>query len=163
MGPDPNQETFVQHSQIIIDSTQEIFSTMIMLEVTPGEAFNRGDQMLTNSISGLVGLAGSIKGMVAVHLPNPAAKAVTKAFLGIEVEKIDDDVRDAIGELANMLAGSIKSALDPKGSDIKLSMPSAVYGEEYSVDCLAKAKRFTVPFGLGEDTFLVELQLRQDD
>jgi len=153
----------VEYSQTIIESTQEIFSSMIMLDVTPGEPFIRSHNMLKNSISGLIGLAGTTKGMLAIHLPNAAALAVTTAFLGMEVEEIDEDVRDAVGELANMLAGSVKSALDPKGSDIKLSMPSAVYGEEYSVDCLAHAQSITVPFQLEELTFLVELQIRTEN
>ena len=153
----------MEYSQIIIEATQEIFSSMIMLDVTPGEPFQRGKEMLKNSISGLIGLAGTTKGMLAIHLPNQTAIAITTAFLGMGVEEIDDDVRDAVGELANMLAGNVKTALDPKGSDIKLSMPSAVYGEEYSVDCLANAQSITVPFALEGDTFFVELQVREEN
>lgn len=152
----------MEHAQHIIDSTQEIFSSMILLDVTPGEPFIRNKDKLTNSISGIIGLAGSTRGMLAVHMANAAALAVTSAFLGTVVEEIDDDVRDAIGELANMLAGSIKSILDPNGSDIKLSMPSAIYGEDYSVDCLAGAQAVTVPFTCDGLVFLVELQLRND-
>lgn len=152
----------MENAQIIIDSTQEIFSSMIMLDVTPGAPFKSRSEMLKNSISGLIGMAGSMKGLLAIHLPNPVALAVTTAFLGMEVEEIDEDVRDAIGELANMLAGSVKSYLDPKGSEIKLSMPSAVYGEEYSIDCLADAQSVTVPFTLEDKTFHVELQIRAE-
>lgn len=152
----------MEHAHHIIASTQEIFSSMIMLDVTPGEPFIRNNDKLINSISGIVGLAGNTRGMLAIHMANPAALAVTTAFLGMAVEEIDDDVRDAIGELANMLAGSIKSILDPAGSDIKLSMPSAIYGEGYSVDCLAGAQAVTVPFTFDGLGFLVELQLRND-
>ncbi len=152
----------MEHAQHIIDSTREIFSSMIMLEVSPGEPFKRSDKHLQNSISGIIGLAGATKGMLAIHLPNQAALAVTTAFLGMDVEEINEDVRDAIGELANMLGGSIKAILDPSGSDIKLSMPSAVYGEEYAIDCLAGAEMVTVPFSFDGQTFMVELQLRQD-
>lgn len=149
-------------TQHIIDATQEIFSSMIMLEVAPGEPYQRKNDALTDSISGLVGLAGTTKGLLAIHLSRPAALAVTSAFLGMDVEEIDEDVRDAIGELANMLAGNLKTAIDPKGSDVKLSMPSAVHGEEYSVDCLAGAESITVPFTFSADCFMVELQLRQE-
>jgi chemotaxis protein CheX len=135
---------------------------MIMLEVTPGEPFSREQGMINNSISGIIGLAGSLKGLLAIHLPKQTALAVTTAFLGMEVEEIDDDVRDAIGELANMLAGSLKSALDPSGSAIKLTMPSAVHGEEYSINCLAGAETVAVPFTFNGDQFMVELQHRQD-
>jgi len=152
----------VEHAQHIIDATQDIFSSMIMLEVAAAEAFVRNNHKLINSISGIIGLAGTTKGMLAIHMDNAAALAVTAAFLGMDVEEIDDDVRDAIGELANMLAGSIKSILDPAGSDIKLSMPSAIYGEDYSVDCLAGAQAVCVPFTFDGLGFLVELQLRND-
>lgn len=152
----------MEHAQHIIDSTQEIFSSMIMLDVTPGEPFQRNDDLLKNSISGIIGLAGSTKGLLAIHLPNPAALAITEAFLGMAVEEIDEDVRDAIGELANMLGGSLKSVLDPGGGGVQLSMPSAVHGEEYSVDCLANAQTISVPFSFNGHEFTVELQLRID-
>ncbi len=148
------------HAQHLIDSTQEIFSSMIFLEVAPGEPFKRTNAPLTNSISGMIGLAGTIKGSLSIHLPNSAALAVTTAFLGMDVEEIDEDVKDAIGELANMLGGSLKAVLDPTGSGIKLSMPSTVYGEEYSIDCLAEAETVAVPFSFDGQTFIVELQLR---
>lgn len=152
----------MEHAQDIIDTTREIFSSMVMLDVTPGEPLIRKDEKLQNSISGMIGLAGSTKGMLAIHMPNATALAVTTAFLGMDVTEIDEDVRDAIGELANMLAGGIKAILDPSGSDIKISMPSAVYGEEYSIDCLANALSAAVPFTFDDLTFLVELQLRKD-
>lgn len=152
----------MEHAQHIIESTQEIFSSMIMLDVTSGEPFKRNNELLENSISGIIGLAGATKGLLAIHMPNDTAFAVTTAFLGMDVEKIDEDVRDAIGELANMLGGSLKAVLDPNGSEIQLSMPSAVHGEEYSVDCLANAATVSVPFNFNEHKFTVELQLRQE-
>lgn len=153
----------MEYAQHIIESTQEIFSSMIMLEATPGQPFKRDKSVLTDSISGILGMTGSIKGMLAIHLPNETALAVTTAFLGMDVVEIDEDVRDAVGELANMLGGSIKNILDPAGSDIKLSMPTAIYGQEYSIDCIAEAEGATVPFALQGKTFLVELQIRRED
>ena len=149
----------MEHAQHIIESTQEIFSSMIMLDVTPGDPYHRKNEMLNDSISGIIGLAGNTKGMLAIHLPTQVALSVTTAFLGMEVEEVDDDVRDAIGELANMLGGNLKAHLDPKGSEIQLSMPSTVSGEEYTIDCIADAEEVTVPFTLEGKQFLVELQL----
>lgn len=150
-------------AQNLIESTQEIFSSMIMLDVTAGAPFKRDSEMLRDSISGIIGLAGSSKGLLAIHLPKQTALAVTSAFLGMDVDEIDEDVRDAIGELANMLGGSVKSALDPSGSDIKLSMPSSIYGEEYSIDCVANADVIAVPFEFAGNRFVVELQIASDN
>ena len=152
----------MNHAQNIIESTQEIFSSMIMLDVTPGEPYKNKDSVQTDSISGIIGLAGNIKGLLAIHLPTKAALTITTAFLGMDVEEIDEDVRDAIGELANMLGGSLKASLDPKGSEIKLSMPTSVTGNEYSIDTIADAEEITVPFDLDGITFTVELQIAPD-
>ena len=152
----------MEHAQHIIESTREIFSSMIMLDVSPGEPYKRQNEPLKSSISGIIGFAGAVKGLLAIHLPKQAAMAVTGAFLGMDVEEIDEDVRDAIGELANMLAGNMKTVLDPNGSEVQLSMPSAIHGDEYSVDCLAEAETVTVPFSFNGSSFLVELQIGKD-
>ncbi len=151
----------MKYAQGIADSTREIFSSMVMLDVAAGEPFERSDTTLTDSVSGIIGLAGAVKGMLAIHLPRAAALAVTTAFLGMEVEEIDEDVCDAIGELANMLGGSMKAILDPSGSEIQLSIPSAIHGEEYAVDCLADSEAVTVPFSFDGHTFVVDMQLSQ--
>lgn len=149
----------MNHADEIAAATREIFSSMIMLEVTAKEATRRTEPEFIHSISGMIGLAGSTKGNLAIHLTEPAAVAVTTAFLGMDVSGIDEDVCDAIGELANMLAGAIKTALDPSGSEIKLSMPSTVYGEKYSLDCFDGAISVLVPFVFEDKEFSVELQL----
>jgi chemotaxis protein CheX len=45
-------------------------------------------------------------------------------------QEVNDDVRDTMGELANMLGGNLKSVL-PRG--VVLSMPSVVEGSDYSL------------------------------
>lgn len=152
----------MKYAEQIADATCEIFSSMIMLDVTPKEARQRTEPEFSNSISGMVGLAGTTKGNLSIHMPETVALAVTSAFLGMEVETIDEDVCDAIGELANMLAGAVKTALDPSGSDIKLSMPSSVYGESYKLDCQKCKINVLVPFDLEGTEFGVELQLLDD-
>ncbi len=153
----------MKYAQDIAAATQEIFSSMVMLDVTPEEPFKRVDSTLSKSISGIIGLAGTIKGMLAIHLPHEAALAVTTAFLGMDVEEIDEDVCDAVGELANMLGGNMKAIFDPNGGDVQLSMPSTVHGEEYAVDCLADAELVTVPFSFNGQTFMVELQISESN
>lgn len=149
----------MNHAEEIASATCEIFSSMIMLEVTAKEATKRTNPKFENSITGMVGLAGTSKGNLLIHFPEAVATAVTTAFLGMDVESIDEDVCDAVGELANMLAGAVKTVLDPNGSDIKLSMPSTVYGESYSLDSPNCGINVLVPFDLNGAEFSVELQL----
>ncbi|MCF6178730.1 MAG: chemotaxis protein CheX, partial [Geopsychrobacter sp.] len=79
----------MKHAEQIVAATCEIFSSMIMLEVTPEEPTTRTDTAFENSITGMVGLAGSVRGNLSIHLPAKVATDVTAAFLGMEVESIN--------------------------------------------------------------------------
>ena len=74
----------------------------------------------------MVGLGGSCSGLVGLHIPDDFAREATAAMLGMEVDEIegDCDVHDAIGEIANMLAGEMKMLLSKTGQNISLSTPT---------------------------------------
>ncbi len=145
--------------QITIDATQEVFETMIMLEATPQPALPVLVSYFTDSVSGIVGFGGQCSGMVAIHAGEDVAMAITQRFLGLAVDCVGEDVTDAFGELANMLAGSIKMVLDEGGSNIILSVPSYVFGADYHVECIADAEWVMIPFESDDGEFMVELQI----
>lgn len=142
-----------------IEATQEVFETMIMLETTPLPPLPVQVSNFIDSVSGIVGLGGSSTGMVAIHAPTEVAMAITERFLGLEVEDCNDDVTDAFGELANMLAGNIKMELDESGGNISLSVPSYVFGADYHVDCITESDWVVIPFESDDGEFMVEIQI----
>jgi len=146
--------------QTLIDATQEIFSSMVMLGTTPGSPFERGEVPLVDSVSGMISFVGTYQGVLAIHLPSHSAMEVAGSFLDMEIDEIGADVCDATAEIANMLAGNLKSVLDPGGSEIQLSMPTTSFGEEYSVERLSGATNITIPFYLDDGEFIVELQIK---
>jgi len=151
----------VDFAKSVEDATCEIFETMLMTQVSAGEPLESRPEVFTNGISGLVGMAGGYRGMLAIHCSDQVAMAITGNFLGIDVESVDDDVNDAIGEMANMLAGCVKTTLAEGGKDVKLSIPSAIGGSEYSLDCQSDANLVIMPFKMPDGEFLVELQLQE--
>jgi chemotaxis protein CheX len=150
----------VDLAKCISDATQEIFQSMLMSEARPSAPLVSRSNIFTDSVSGLVGLAGNYRGMLAIHVPNDVAMSITSKFLFMDVEEINDDVKDAIGELANMLAGSVKSMLTETGTGLKLAIPSAIAGTKYEVECLADGEGVIVPFNIDEGEFLVECYLQ---
>lgn len=143
----------------IAESTIEIFTTMVMMEVNIAEDIDENYGKLADSITGVIGLTGNYKGVLAVHLPHQVAFAITGNFLGIEVNEVNEDVEDAIGEIANMIGGNVKSMLSEKGRDIDLSLPSTVSGKEYGFHSIKGAEKTVIPFRAADGVFYVELQL----
>lgn len=145
----------------IIESVVEIFSSMVMMEVACSGDVEPKELSFTESISGVVGLAGTHKGCLAIHLPNDVAMAITSSFLGMDVDEIGEDVEDAVGELANMLGGNAKSILSEKGRDIELSLPTTISGREYDFQPTKEAERIILNFTCDAGKFNVDLQLEK--
>ena len=145
----------------LIESTIEIFTGMVMMEITvAGEPMSKLGP-LQQSITGMVGLAGTHKGVLAVHFPNQVAMEVTGSFLGMEVDEINADVQDAIGEIANMLGGNLKTILSDRGKDIQLSLPSTISGDQYSFSSQVDVDQVILPFQAPGGVFYVEVELER--
>jgi chemotaxis protein CheX len=145
----------------IIEAAKEIFSTMIMMEIDAGSSAAVRPHPLADSISGVIGLAGTRRGVLAIHLPYSVAFAITGNFLGMEIAEMNTDVEDAIGELANMMGGSLKAFLSEKGRDINLSMPSTISGRKYAFEPTSDAEILFIPFSSEAGDFMIELQLEK--
>ncbi len=143
----------------IVESTIEIFTTMVMMDISVVEEDVEKSGKLNDSITGLIGLAGTHKGVMAIHIPNKVAFAITSNFLGMDVNEVNEDVEDAVGELANMLGGNVKTILSEKGRDIELSLPSTISGSQYDFQPTKDSEKILISFLTEAGEFLVELLL----
>lgn len=145
----------------LIDDTRSVFSTMLgldlmhlPLEVDPMEHFK-------DSVSAMVGLAGTYNGLISIHQPTSLAIKLTEAMLDMEVNEVDQDVFDALGEIANMVAGNIKQHLSRGGLDVRLSTPSVASGSDYVI-CAKQANSMNLLFDLDEEWLLVSVVLEKE-
>lgn len=144
----------------IVEVTREIFDTMIMLDIIPGQPLTKHISKFNCSLSAMVGFAGLKRGNLTLHTPEKVAIGLTQSFLGTEIEKINEEVEDAMGELANMIAGSLKPFISAKDKSVELSLPSVVYGKEYTMTVISKADWIIVPFSVSYGDFLVGLEFK---
>jgi chemotaxis protein CheX len=150
-------------AKYIIDSTQAVFSTMVMMDATGDYPLKEPINRFHCSITGMVGFAGTFSGVISVHCPVELAKKITSAMLGMECDEVNDDLNDAIGEIANMLGGGVKQVLSKGGLDVKLSTPTVISGEDYTVTSLSDLDCVVIPFKIEDDKFLVGLTLKKED
>lgn len=144
-------------AQEIIAATQEVFSAMLMIDVTGEDVSDSGRSIIESNMTSMIGLGGGVRGILAVHCPAEVAKAITGAFLGMEIEELDEDVKDAIGEIANMVAGNLKIAYANVGVNVELAIPTSVIGRSFRLSGIGGAIRHYVAFQLESGTFWVEL------
>ena len=142
----------------IIRVAEDIFTTMLMMKIDGSAVDKNTTATIQSNITSILGLGGDVRGTLYVHFPEKTATAITPSFLGMEVDSIDEDVKDAVGEIANMMAGGIKIFLSSHDIQTELAIPSTVIGNSYRTSRAANIERVLVPFSCSAGPFWVELK-----
>jgi CheY-specific phosphatase CheX len=99
----------------------------------------------------LVGLVGRNSGSVTISMSERAMLFVAGRLLGEEQPTPSDATLDAIMEIGNQVAGSIKENLKDTSFDVQvISVPSLILGASYSVRFARGLSTLSVDFEIGE-------------
>jgi chemotaxis protein CheX len=99
-----------------------------------------------DGVMALVGIGGSWTGMGRISCSANFARRLAGALLMTTFEDVDDDVLDAMAEVANMIVGSIKTGLEEKLGSLALSTPSVIFGRNYRTRSAGVLEWMVMPF-----------------
>lgn len=157
----------MEHNEIvseIIKSTQEVFTTMLGVEVIPGEAMTEQSAPgPTEGVVSLIGLAGAWVGTGSISCSSQTACRVSSRFLMAQFDSVDEDVLDAVAELTNMIIGSFKTSLEEKLGPMGLSIPTVIFGRNFTTRAITKNEWILVPFLCEEDKFDIHVCLARSE
>jgi CheY-specific phosphatase CheX len=112
-------------AQILAQTVEQVFLTMMNLEVLPSE---KGWTSSHGQLTSAVHLSGAWNGALLFECGRQQACQFAARFLSVDTpEAVTPEVRDVLGELANMIGGNMKSAV---ATGLNLSMPSVSEGAE---------------------------------
>ena len=148
----------MEFAKKIIKTTEEIFNTMIFMEISPGEPLADEKREISCHVSAMIGLTGDFSGMLSIHCPGPVGLAITGAMLGMDLEEISADVKDALGEIANMMAGGLKEAFAAENIALEIAIPTAISGKSYTISSPSGSGRVIIPFKVEQGQFFVEMK-----
>ena len=133
--------------QIVRDATVEVCSTMLALEMSEEEAYlDQKSKASPEGVLSFVGMAGSWVGTGALAMSAPFACKLSGNFLMGEYAAVDDEVLDAIGEITNMIIGNVKTKLEEELGPMGLSIPTVIYGRNFTSRTLGSHEWTVVPF-----------------
>ena len=116
----------VKYINPFVTAVKKLFNTMIEVPFKLGTPSLKKGNVPAYEISGIIGLSGTVSGCVVINLSKDIALQLVSALIGDEVTELDDDCTDAIGEIANMIAGNAKTDFPSEGTS--MSVPSVVVG-----------------------------------
>ncbi len=144
----------------IVEATTGVLSMMLGIEASVRETvLETRAQGPSEGVVALVGVAGAWAGTGTVSCSPKEACWLAGQMLGAEFDEMNDEVLDAIGEIANMVIGNIKTNLEDELGPMALSIPTVVSGEHLSTRSLSKQTWTVVKFDCGNGTMTVHVML----
>jgi chemotaxis protein CheX len=143
-----------------VNSVRNVFKTMVGVPTTVERPTVKTGNGVSYDVSAIVGFSGQVIGSVVVSFQMAAAIALVKAFAGVDLTSDNPDFADAIGELANMIAGNAKKDL---GAAASISCPSVVLGASHIIARLRGVPCLVIPCKTPVGDFAVEVNMKQTD
>jgi chemotaxis protein CheX len=137
-----------------VESCVKAFETMAFMATTAGPPMSKESGLPRGQISGTIGVTGSIPltgdticGNVSLIFPDQVGQLIFRSMMMMEAdEPVDDnELQDAVGELANMAAGGAKAAMQAMGLNFNISLPSVVVGSGHHLAQPGNAVSLVVP------------------
>ncbi len=163
----------------IISCTNEVFQTMIPMDIKCDGSFYQKEDMISTDVISLVSFTGDYSGVVAFFGSTSMAIKITSEMLGMEIAEMDQDVKDAMGELTNMIGGTLKNKVSETFGAMHLSVPIVIAGANMSISSSSKDKKgmqfsagvtcdstnswMMTPFSSDGDTFNIGLVVKKND
>ena len=149
--------------KLLADDVKEIFSTMVGMEIPLCDTLEAADARFKGCVSAMILLSGSYNGVVTFHATPQAAMDITAQMLGMEVDSVDADVTDALGEIANMIGGSFKHHFVNDGHEVRLTPPTVIDRNEQFRPPPPAGDLLALLFEAGTDHILVTIHLEAWD
>ncbi|MEW6267337.1 MAG: chemotaxis protein CheX [Thermodesulfobacteriota bacterium] len=136
----------VKYINPFLNATLNVIKTMAFVDVKPGKPYLKKDHLAKGDVTGIIGLTGETSGSLSVTFNFELIKQIMKNMLGEEITEVTNDVRDAVGELTNMISGDARRMLQQEGLHLSAAIPTIVAGQNHTIKHVISGPIIVIPF-----------------
>lgn len=152
----------------IMSATQDTFKSYMNIDLLAGKVEKKVEPV-DSDVTGIVGIAGDRVGYIIIATDKSSAQRVAKELLMVD-EADDDCIRDAMGELANNIAGAFKTKYHAQYGNVALGLPLVVSGQLRAISeppdaadqgssINVQCKGVTIPFKTADGTISITVMV----
>lgn len=145
-------------------AVENVCGTMLGCEVVVGKTRQIGHPLQeSDGVVALLGMAGPWVGTGALTCKPELACKLAGAFLLTEYDTVNDDVLDAVAELANMVIGNLKVAIEEEVGEMGLSTPTTIFGASFTTKIGGSEEWTLIPVEVCGGELLVQICILPND
>jgi chemotaxis protein CheX len=140
-----------------IKATVNVLKTMALVKSTAGKPYLKNNNIANGDVTGVIGVTGAANGSISVTFVEGSILQIVSNMFGEEMQELNSEVSDAVGEIANMISGQARMELEASGTVFEGSIPSVVTGKNHEISHITDGPKIAIPFTTEAGEFTVEL------
>ncbi len=148
----------------VTKSLCDVFDTMLSLDLQALDDLPAGDDEGARVV-GSVSFVGPLMGGFNFYVTETFSRVMTAAMLGMEIEELEseEEVKDVVSELCNIVGGNLKSKFCDTGLRCELSTPSYTTGNDFKIESRHMITYEHMAFQHADNIVLVEVGIKTAD
>lgn len=139
------------------DATIKVLETIAVTKVEAGKPYLKKDQVARGDVSAVIGLTGEVSGTISVSFTEKCILALVSSMFGEEIKELNEDIKDAAGEIANIISGQARLKLEKMGRSLRAAVPSVIMGKNHVITHITTYPIIAIPFRTNYGEFTIEV------
>lgn len=141
-----------------IEGTLHILDTTAFVKVKPEFPFLKKSRNSLGDISGYLEISGDLIGSAAVSFSEKSILGIVSAMFGENMTEINDEIKDAVGEISNMVAGHVTTKIAELNKKVKVKFKEIIMGQDTLIPHIDGAEYvLALPFRTTKGKVVIEV------
>ena len=146
----------VKYINPFIESTYHVLETMAKFKAEGGSPYIKKDRIARGVVSAVIDLTGDVSGTISISFEETCILNIVSNLFNEKVE-MNDEIKDTVGELCNIITGQARQKLNELGLNIKAGIPNLIMGKNHSIKHISDDRVIGIPFTCGDSNFTIEV------
>jgi len=146
------------------DTVIELFDLMLSMKLDLSDSEGAQEIAGVRTVAA-IHFAGEVTGSINIQVSETFSRIITSKMIDIPLEDVQDEeqTKDVIGELCNIVAGNLKSGFCDSGLKCEISTPSITIGDDFMIETLNMARYEQFTFRFYDHDIFVQVCVKIDE
>ncbi len=139
-----------------VEATLHILETTASMTARALKPYRKKNSSPTGEITSMMKMSGDFNGTIAVSFTKECILSIVSKMFGEDMTELDDDIKDAAGEIANMISGQVSTKMTELEKSLKVELDKVLMGSD-RVEHLPDRPVIAMPYKTDSGKFTIEV------
>lgn len=144
-----------------IDAVLNTLETSASTKAERGNPTVMKNAVAPGPVTGILYVSGDTNAVVSITFSKSGILAIVSRLFGETMDELNDDIKDAVGEISNMISGQVANTLAQSGGKHHVGLKTVILEENHTIPHTGHMKPIALPFRTEDGEFTLEFSVEK--